>query len=722
MHRLSRAAQALLLASGSLATVAAAAQAVPAPPQDATSAAASTPGPTAVVITATRIARPAFDLPVAVDSIAVDPTGDAHLGVNLSEYLSGVPGLLARNRQNYAQDLQISMRGFGARSAFGIRGLRLYVDDIPATLPDGQGQISNVDLGSAERIEVLRGPYSALYGNASGGVIQVYTEDGALPAGLTLGLTAGSAGQLREAVKLSGREGPLGYVASASRFHTDGYREHSAATRSIGNLKATLSIGSGTQLTLIGNRIAAPSAQDPLGLTRAQFDADPQSVDATALSFDTRKSLSQSQGGVLVEHRFDATSTLRLLLYSGQRSITQFQAIPVGAQGNPLSPGGVIVLDRNYQGSDLRWTWNAAATASPLTLVGGLAWDDLQEHRLGYQNFIGSVLGVQGALRRDENNHVWNLDPYLQASWRPTTDWTFEAGVRRSQVRFSSVDHYIVGTNPDDSGRVDYGATLPSLGLLFAVSPALHLYANAGRGFETPTLNELAYRPNGLTGLNFDLRPARSTSVETGAKWRSDGLGAIDLALFDTRTEDEIVVLTNSGGRSTYQNAGGTRRRGLELSWQQTFAHALRAQLAATWLDATYSDAFSTCAGSPCNVPNQTIPAGNRMPGLARSSVYAALAWQPEQGWRGGIEARGLGNVMVNDANSDAAAGFATVGLHLGYRLTAGSWTLDAFGRIDNLFDHRYAGSVIVGESNGRSFEPAPGRNGLAGVSARLDF
>ena len=660
-----------------------------------------------VVVTATRVDTPAFDVPASIDRIDGDALHNARAQVNLSESLGGVAGLLARDRQNYAQDLQISVRGFGARATFGVRGVRVLVDGIPATLPDGQGQISHIDLASAARIEVLRGPFSSLYGNASGGVLQVFTREGSGAPTLGIDVAGGSDGMLRFGSTLSGSQGAFGYTASASRFTTDGSRDHSAAERRIGNLRLDWRPDEATHLTLIANRVTLPLAQDPLGLTRAQFDADPTSVDPSAITFDTRKTVAQTQGGLIAERRIDATNSVRVLFYGGHRDTEQFQAIPVAPQNNPNHPGGVISLGRDYRGTDLRWTARGALADMPATLIAGLAYDTLREHRLGLQNFVGTTLGVEGALRRDEVNDVTNLDQYLQASLALTPAWTINAGVRHSNVRFTSTDGYITATNPDDSGSARYSATLPVLGVMFAASDAVHLYATAGRGFETPTLNELAYRPGGATGLNFDLKPARSDSVEAGIKTRSSAIGDLNAAVFATRTTDEIVTLTNVGGRATFQNAGSTRRTGIELSWSQRFVADLQAQAAWTLLDARYRDGAA---------------AGNRIPGTARQSLYAALGWTPPQGWRAGIEARWLGDVQVNDANSDAAPAYAVLGAYAGYVMRRGPWELNAFVRGENLLDRRYAGSVIVNEGNGRYFEPAPGRTWLAGLSATIHF
>ncbi len=675
-----------------------------------------------VVVSATRSEAAAFDVPASISRIDGDALRAGRAQVNLSEGLGAVPGLLARDRQNYAQDVQISVRGFGARSSFGIRGVRLYVDGIPATLPDGQGQITNVELGSVGRIEVLRGPFSALYGNSSGGVISVFSEAPSDTPRVGFSFGAGSDGLQRLGINASGRSGGFGYTLGASLFQTDGYRDHSQTERRLGNVKLAWQAGATTQITLVANSVALPEAQDPLGLSRAQWQANPRGVDPSAISFDTRKTMNQTQGGLIVEQRLDAANDLRLLAYQGHRGTEQFQSIPVATQANALHPGGVIALGRDYRGVDARWRWKTRLADAPFTLVAGLAWDDLDEQRVGYQNFIGTQLGVEGALRRNENNRVTNSDQYLQASWQPLPAWTLNAGLRHSQVRFRSSDAYITATNPNDSGSADYGATLPVLGLLWALDERVHIYATAGRGFETPTLNELAYRPGGGTGLNFSLQAARSHSVEAGVKARPAGWGEMSLALFQTGTEHEIVTQTNVGGRATFQNAGATRRRGMELGWQLALAGDLRAELAATVLDARYRDAFVTCTATPCASANQRVAADNRIPGIAKNALYAGLAWQPASGWRGGLELRSLSKVWVNDLNNDAAPAYTVMAAHIGYQLNLGAWEVGTLLRVDNLSDRRYAGSVIVNDGNGRFFEPAPGRSWLASASATLRF
>ena len=680
-----------------------------------------------VVVTATRTEARAFDVPASITRVDGDLARDDRAQVNISESLGAVPGLIARDRQNYAQDVQISMRGFGARASFGLRGIRVYVDGVPATFPDGQGQITNVDIGSIDHIEVLRGPASALYGNSAGGVIQVFTQDGASQPTVDAGAAFGNDGVQRENAKASGRAGAFGYVLSASHFQTDGYRDHSAARRDIANAKLTFDADDLGRFTLVANSVDLPLAQDPLGLTRALYQTNPRAVDPSAIAFNTRKSIDQSQLGLVWDRTLGGSMGLHVLVYAGHRNTEQFQSITVGAQTSPLSPGGVIALGSDYDGADARWTWRTRLADAPLTLVAGLAADKLTQDRFGYQNFTGSgasaVLGVQGALRRNETDKASDLDTYLQATWDLTPDWSLSAGARHGNVRIASTDHYITPTNGDDSGSRRYERTLPVVGLLYALSPEVHLYANAGRGFETPTLNELAYRTDGAPGLNFGLRPATSDNLEAGVKTQSADLGELTAAVFETRTHDEIVTYNSTGGRSTYQNVGATRRRGVEVGWSRTWLDSLRAQVAWSLLDATYRNSFESCNLSPCPVASQQpVAAGNRMPGVARSSLYGALAWAPTQGWRGGVDVRALGKVAVNDINSDAAASYVVASANAGYVALVGRWRLSGFVRSDNLFDRRYAGSVIVNEGNGRFFEPAPGRTWLGGLGAAYTF
>lgn len=702
------------LALAVLALCAGAAQAQPAASSAAAGAAApASPTLAPIVVNSTRTGRPVGQTPASVSLVEGAAMREGRPGINLTEGLGGVPGLQALNRNNYAQDLQLSIRGFGARSTFGVRGLRIYVDGIPATMPDGQGQTSNIDIASIERVEVLRGPFSALYGNSSGGVIQVFTAPGEGRPRVSASVAGGSDHTFRYGLQASGATGAAtgvtDYTASASRFTTRGYRDQSAARKNLANARLGIALADGSQLTLVANAVDL-TAQDPLGLSAAQYAADWHSTAPQATQYATRKTVRQTQAGLTYDKPIDGANDLRLMLYYGQRSTVQYQAIPPTAAAQ-IANGGVIDLDRDYGGADLRWTSRRDLAGRPLTLIGGVAYDQLEEDRKGYNNYLdgagGRQLGVKGPLKRDEGNDLWNLDPYLQASWRLAERWTLDAGLRYSYVRFKSRDHFL--DNGDDSGRASYHRWLPVASLSHQLTPATLLYASAGRGFETPTFNELSYRPDGVAGLNFGLKPATSNNYEIGAKTRAAG-GLLTAALFQVDTADEIVGAGSNGGRATFRNLGKTRRHGLELGWGAEFGRDLKAQVAYTLLDATLRSAWRD-AGS-----------GKRIPGVARQTLYASLDWTPPQGWRAGADWRYLDRIHANSANSAHAPAYAVTGLYGGYKLAWRQWDWTAIARVDNVFDRKYVGSVIVNEGNSRYYEPAAGRNWLISLSGTYRF
>ena len=657
--------------------------------------------------------------PASITVVDGERARDRQWQVNLSEALPGVPGLLLQNRQNYAQDLQLSIRGHGARSTFGVRGVQVFVDGIPSTMPDGQGQISNIDLSSAERIEVLRGPYSALYGNSAGGVLNVYTERGEGAPRVQSTFAVGSDGQKRLGLKAQGESQGIGYVISASRYLTDGWRRQSAADKNLLNARIDTRVGADGQLTLVASHVSV-NAQDPGGVTPADWAANARAVAQNPIDYNARKNTRQTQAGLTYERRIDSANTLRMMVYAGAREIVQYQSTPAASQQAATSAGGVIDLKRTYGGMDLRWAHDTEVAARPFSLVAGLAANVVEEDRRGYNNFSNGVLGVEGALRRKERNMLTNIDPYAQVSWRFAPDWTALAGLRWSNVQLQSRDKYIANGNGDDSGSTGFHRVLPVLSLQHRVSDSANVYASVGSGFETPTFNEISYRPGSLPGLNFGLRPATSVSAEVGWKQRygfGDAVrGEWTAAVFQTRTRNEIVVADNTGGRSSFQNAGRTRRQGLELSNTTWIDRQLQLNAAFTWLDATLSQGFCDAKGATC------VPAGKRIAGTARTQAFLSLDWKPTSHWRAGIDWRHVGAVAANDVNSVRAPAYGVFGVSGGYTARFGGWKVDAFARVDNLANKKYVGSVIVNEGNGRYYESAPGRQWMLGVTAAYQF
>ncbi|MCL8071810.1 TonB-dependent receptor PqqU [Klebsiella quasipneumoniae] len=671
-----------------------------------------------MVVTAAPTTVSELDTPAAVSVVNGDEMRQAAPRVNLSESLGAVPGLQVQNRQNYAQDLQLSIRGFGSRSTYGVRGLRIYVDGIPATMPDGQGQTSNIDIGSVDTIEVLRGPFSALYGNSSGGVINVTSQTGTQPPTVEASSYYGSFGTWHYGMKATGavgdgsHAGDVDYAVSTNRFTTHGYRDHSGARKNLANARLGVRINDVSKLTLLLNSVDI-KANDAGGLTADEWRDNPRQS-PRGDQYNTRKNTRQTQAGLRYERQLSAQDDLSVMMYAGERETTQFQSIPRAPQLKPSHAGGVIDLTRHYQGIDTRLTHRGELLV-PVTLTAGLDYENMSERRKGYENFVmvngAPQYGEQGALRRNERNLMWNVDPYLQTQWQLTDKLSLDAGVRYSSVWFDSNDYYITPGNGDDSGDASYHKWLPAGSLKYALTDAWNVYLSAGRGFETPTINELSYRSDNQSGLNFGLKPSTNDTVEIGSKTRI-GNGLLTAALFQTDTDNEIVVDSSSGGRTSYKNAGKTRRQGMELGLDQQFGESWRLKAAWTWLDATYRT--NVCGDASCN--------GNRIPGIARNMGYASFGYQPEQGWYAGSDIRYMSDIMANDENTAKAPSWTVVGLTTGYKWSYGRMDMDLFGRVDNLFDREYVGSVIVNESNGRYYEPAPGRNYGIGLNLAWRF
>ena len=679
--------------------------------------AADKPRADVVVISGSRIEHASFDLPAAIDVVDASRIGAAQLRVNASEALIAVPGLVALNRQNYAQDLQISSRGFGARSAFGVRGVKLIADGIPASMPDGQGQAATFNLDMAERIEVLRGPYSAIYGNHAGGTIALFTRDGSGTPTLETTIAGGSDNMRKVDINAQGRTNGIAYVLDASRFDTDGYRNHSAARRDQTYAKLTVAPHRDSKLTIVANGLRQKDTQDPLGATWATWQRDPRAneIDANdtatpkrtlADRYDTRKSIGHQQIGAAYEQRF-GDDRLRVTAYGGNRQVIQYQAFSRFVQTPVTQSGGVVDFDRDFHGADINWVHLRQLAGGKLTTTAGIDYGRSKDQRQGFENFVGQNFGIKGKLRRDEIDEVSTLDPYVQTEWQGGP-WVLNAGLRHSRVKFSVSDRFL--GNGNDSGGVDYRHTTPLIGVLYKLNPVTNIYASAARGFETPTLNELFYSGAG-NGFNFRLQAAKSKHLEAGVKTYVGANTRINAAIFQVRTDDELAVDVSGGGRTSYRNASETLRRGLELSADANLAGGFSARVAATLLRATYEQAFAA------------VSAGDRLPGVPRATMFAELAWRSGAGIEAAIEGAASSRIYADDANADIPApGYGVVNARVQASQQAGRWQFRQFVRLNNLADRDYIGSVIVGDANKRYYEAAPGRQWMAGLSARYSF
>jgi iron complex outermembrane recepter protein len=662
-----------------------------------------------IVVTGTRTEQNSFDLPIAIDVVKQEDIQNGQLQMTLSESLIRVPGITAQNRTQQAQDPQISSRGFGSRSAFGVRGVRVYVDGIPLTMPDGQGQPGVVDLSAIKSIEVMRGPFSALYGNSSGGVIQLFTEDA--PETPEIGSTVmfGSYNTKRQVINAAGVADGVEYLLNASNFESDGYRDNSESDKQAATAKFKFNISEDTKLTTLVNWFDQ-DAQDPLGLDRARAFSDPSSSVPASTNANTRVSRSHTQVGFNLEHAINANNKLSFIPYIGNRENEQIL---------PINPAGTnartSTISRDFYGTDLRWDNTGEVAGLPYNVSLGLTYGKSTDDRLDINTQTGGL--PTNVLNRDEQNISTNFDRYIQGKLSATDKVDIHAGLRRTKVNLKVKDNFIAGFG-DNSGSVSYEKSTPVIGATWKVTPKVNFYANYGKGFETPTFIEAAYNSttSGATP-NLSLKPSTSENFEIGSKAFVTDNTLANITIFLVKTNDEIIASsTDVANRSVFANANKTVRKGIEFSLDSDFANNISTYFSYTLLNAKFDSDFTGANG--------TIESGNRIPGTYNSQIYAEVAWRYDPlGFQTAFEGRHNSKVYVNDLNNDSAPSYTVFNLRAGFEQNTANWNFKEYLRIENMFDKEYIGSVRVNDyGNQRYFEPGADRNYLLGLSAAYKF
>jgi len=684
-----------------------------------------------IVTTGTRSEQNSFDLPIAIDVVTKKDIQDGQLQMTLSESLIRVPGITAQNRNNQAQDPQISTRGFGSRSAFGVRGVRVYVDGIPLTMPDGQGQPGVVDLSAIRSIEVMRGPFSALYGNSSGGVIQMFTENA--PETPQLGGTVmfGSYNTKRQILNAAGSLDGVEYFLNVSNFETDSFRDHGKGDKKMATAQFKFHLSDDTKLSTLINWFEQ-DAQDPLGLDRARAYSSStrdQSITAAALA-NTGVKRDHTQIGFNLEHHINANNKISLIPYVGTR--TNAQTLTTTPLATVLrGPGGTSTnfcnttrgtcarlseIDREFYGTDLRWD-NAGAIANlPYTISVGLTYGKSSDDRLD-TNILNNGFAVN-VLNRDEENISKNFDQYVQGKLSLTPQFDLHAGARHTKVKLEVKDNLLT-LNGDNSGSVEYQKTTPVIGAIWKATPSTNLYVNFGKGFETPTFIESAF-DNVTTGVaskpNLSLKASESNNAEIGFKSFVTDNTQVNMTLFHITTRNEIVADRTVAGRSSFTNANDTKRTGAELSVDSSFENGISTFLSYTLLNAKFDSDFTTTSGN-------FIADGNRIPGTYRSQLYGEIAWRYQPlGFFSAFEGRHNSKVYVDDRNTDIAASYTIFNLRAGFEQELANWSFKEFIRVENMFDKEYVGSVRINDGNRLFFETGADRNYLLGLSAQYKF
>ncbi len=657
-----------------------------------------------ITVSASRTDVPRDRVPNATTVLDRTTIRRGRATIGLDESLALVPGVYVANRYNFSLDDRISIRGFGARSAFAVRGITVLLDGIPQTLPDGQGQLTNLELGEADRIEVLRGSASALYGNAAGGVISIWS-DPVPPRGATeeLRLTGGTSGDglqhtwnkwLSTTRWRVGRG--VGQI-TASRLVYDGERQHSTADRRTLNARLVLPTAGGWTTSGVFELGDDPRADNPGSLTAAELAANPDSASAIYQSTRAGKSVRQIQGGLTLRRDFDG---------GGQASLTAFA---LGRDlKNPLTYAYIDLTRRAYgvRGSVSR---PAVLAGVPQTVTAGFDAQWQRDDRANFAN-VGGTPGPVPSL--DQLEHVSSVGPFVQTALTLAPRFTATLGARYDRVRFRVQDRLVTSSNPDDSGDRLMRALSGSAGLTWQAGEVATVYANVGSSFETPTTTELANRPDTAGGFNPSLDPQTATTYEVGVRGGVAERLTYSVAVYEAAVRGELIAFEepSSPGRSFYRNAGRSRHRGVEVGAHATLAPGY--SVAANWTVSDFRYTRYDVGGRPL--------AGRRLPGIPPQWVDLVLHTEPGAGhtWLD-VEMQHASGYLVDDTLAARTAPWTTLGVRVGWRGTAGAGgsPVAPFVAVNNVFDRRYVSSVVINATRGRYFEPAPGRNVYLGLS-----
>lgn len=605
--------------------------------------------------------------------------------LDIAALLRGMPGLQADQRANFAQDSRISIRGFGSRSSFGVRGIEVLLDGIPWSTSDGQSQPSSIPFEQVAAVEVLRGPFAALYGNGAGGVLTMHSN--AASRGVSM--------QHQQSVDYqqhSLRAGDGQTELYLKKLDHQGYRPHNSAVKRQASLRSSQDFDN-IRLNLRYDWNDDPLLQDPLALTQDEFNQNPQQTAAVATLFNSRKSSAQRQFSMALS---PSDETWQLYAWQGERDISQFLAF----RGDAMSAaGGVVALNRHFRGlkgqqqlQSGNWIHQWSAQLEQNT-----------DQRQGYVNLLGSA----GDLRRDESGIVTSGELAVRSEYQSEHLWRLQLGSKLSRIRFDVEDYFVTPGNPNDSGKTSEQLAAFAAGFSYPLAQNLFSYLSIGRGFETPTLTEMAYQPNG-NGLNLTLKPTQNRQLDVGVKWQTLST-VMSLDWFYIQSKDELVVAQSVGGRTSYRNAAQTRRTGAELALEHKLIDTIQLQWSSTLLDATFSADSSS---------------GKSLPGIARTQHQLGLQYDPrlDQSWLLSSTLHYRSRLWVDDTNTLSADSSTLLDIKSSWETNWQQALWQWWIAVDNLANSTYAGAVVVNQTNGRSFEPGTPRQIQLGFRVQVEL
>jgi len=651
-----------------------------------------------IVVSAPRVETRLSRVPGAVGVVNEAQIQRARQGLGLDEALARVPGVFLQNRYNFAQDLRISIRGAGARAPFGIRGVKILVDGIPATLPDGQATVDALELESISRVEVLRGAASSLYGNAAGGVVDITTAGPPPSPAVDVESASGAYGFVKNTAEAGGQFDDLGIAVTLSRLDYDGFRDHAETRSTKFNTRIEYPLGADADVSLVARALDSPRARDPGALTASEAAADRRQASPGNLRFDAGERVEEQQLGMVYRRSLGGKREFRLRAYSVWRDF---------ANRLPFESGGQVAFDRRFNGAGILYSQEAALLGMENRLLLGVDLDRQRDDRQRFDN----LAGARGDLVFDQLETVAGIGAFIQSELRITDRLTVTTGVRLDRLHFEVNDRF-TGDGIDDSGSRVLSELSPKIGATWFLSRNLVPYANVSRSFETPTTTELARCAGG--GFVDDLEAQKALTYEAGATGRLAGRLRYTAAVFRTEGKDEIVSRACPGrpGREFFVNAGRTTRSGVELSLDARISRRWTTGVGYTFSDFDF-DRFSTGGET---FDDRTIP------GVPRHRAYAEVEYQHEAGWFFALNAIYTGEFFANNANTAVTDESLVIDARAGYNRVLGDWEIGAYAGVNNVFDKAFNANVRINAFGDRYFEPAPGRNEYVGLQLGYRF
>ena len=645
-----------------------------------------------VTISSSRFIAKDIQTPLSITVIDQSRLQIGQSKISLFESLGAVPGVFATNSENFAQDLRISIRGFGARAAFGIRGIKIISDGIPESIPDGTAKVGNLDVGMMERMEVIKGPSSGLYGNASGGVISLFSEN-PKEHFAELQTNFGAFGLQRYQFKTGQEIGKVMYFVSASRLLSTGYRGQSSIERNFLNGKVVYNFTDKNKLTFLANYIDSPLAQDPGALIQSELDLNRQQVRPQNITFNASETFKQQRIALIYDHIFNDKHQINTRVFYLNRDFTSRQA---------LQASGQIAFNRDFAGGGFNYQF----TTKKYRLKAGLDLENQQDNRKRFDNLSGK----EGTLKLDQIEQFRNIGVFLLQEFTIIPKLKLSLNTRFDDIRLQISDKFL--TDGNQSATQSFQRFSPMAGVSFSPMLSQAIFANVSTNFETPSLNELSNNPTGLGGFNPDLNPQKSRNYEMGYKGILGKKFRADISLFYVEVEDEIVPyqLPNQVGRTYFRNAGLSERKGLEMGLTYKIRSGLTTYFNYTYSDFKYKNYITTAGKFD----------GNTLPGIPRHNIYGEIRYFPRIGMYAIAQIRSIGELYADDANLTKNNSYTTVNLRVGYRKQIKSLTLEPFIGINNIFDEIYNANVQINATFNRYFEPAAGSFVFGGLTVRV--